>query len=232
MAYEALYILQDYLPVVYSNLSVDQNRHRLPDSRESCEHTLLDLGADEFTVGRPHPMLDNELRVHRFLEEAADPGVGVILLDVVLGYGTHRDPAAELAPAIADVRAKAHAAGRHLEVLVALVGTDEDPQVLSNQAARLEEAGARVDTSHEQAVRCAGRLARWLNRSSDLPAARVGPPVDLATLQQPLAAVNVGLEAFAHSLKVQGASAIHVDWRPPAGGDERLMAILRRMKET
>ncbi len=61
----------------------------------------MDLGEDEFTVGRLHPMMDNELRIRRLYEEARDPEVAVIMLDVVIGYGSHPDPASEIAPAIA-----------------------------------------------------------------------------------------------------------------------------------
>ena len=64
---------------------------------KSREHTLVDLGDDDFTRGRPHPMIDHRLRNERLLAEAADPQVAVILLDVVLGYGAHPDPAAEMA---------------------------------------------------------------------------------------------------------------------------------------
>ena len=73
---------------------------KLENSLISQEHTIVDLGEDEFTVGRLHPMMDNELRIQRLETEAADPEVALILLDVVLGYGSHPDPASELAPAI------------------------------------------------------------------------------------------------------------------------------------
>jgi FdrA protein len=226
LATEALLLLQDYLPEVYSNIPL-KKEHRLENSLASQQHTIVDLGEDEFTVGRLHPMMDNDLRLRRLQQEAEDPEVAVILLDVVLGHGAHPDPASELAPAIARARAEVEAAGRTLEVIAVVVGTDEDPQDLEGQIRQLEEAGARVETSNEAAVRAAGRLLRRL-----APAPNVwGPkPVDLSVLQQPLAAINVGLESFTESLKAQGAAVIQVDWRPPAGGNERLMAILQRMK--
>ena len=95
----------------------------------------------------------------------------------------------------------------------------------------LQEAGARVECSSERATRYVGRLVRGLEqRTAGQPAGCALPEVGLAVLREPLAVVNVGLEVFAQSLKAQGARVIHVDWRPPAGGDERLMSILRRMK--
>lgn len=226
LAYEALLILQGYLPAVYSNTPLKE-AYRLPDSLVSQGHTIVDLGEDEFTVGRLHPMLDNDLRIRRLQQEADDPEVAVILLDVVLGYGAHPDPAGELAPAIAQARARAEAAGRHLEVVAAVVGTDEDPQGLQDQVRKLEEAGAHVETEHGAAVRYAARLVQALDQGST---AAVLTPLDLATFTAPLAAINVGLESFTESVIAQGAAAVHVDWKPPAGGNQRLMAILERMR--
>jgi FdrA protein len=171
--------------------------------------------------------MDNDLRIRRLQQESNDPKVAVILLDVVLGYGAHLDPAGELAPAIAAARTAAEKAGRHLAVVAVVVGTDEDPQDLEAQIRQLENAGARVELSNDAAVRYVGRLLRSLN---PLPAVRAHPPVDLSVLHQPLAAINVGLGSFTESLLAQDAPVIQVDWRPPAGGNERLMAILERMK--
>jgi FdrA protein len=234
LAYEALLILQDYVPAVYSNVPLNKD-YRLGNSMVSQEHTIVDLGEDEFTVGRLHPMMDNDLRIRRLQQEADDPKVAVILLDVVLGYGAHPDPASELAPAIAKARAGAEEAGQHLEVAAVVVGTDEDPQGFDAQVQQLKAAGAQVETSNEAAVRYVGRLVRALNpQSPTCPEQRrriPNPqPVDLAVLHQPLAAINVGLESFTESLMAQDAPVIQVDWRPPAGGNEKLMAILERMR--
>jgi FdrA protein len=229
LAYEAQHILQNYVPVVYSNAPLHKE-HKLANSLVSQQHTIVDLGEDEFTVGRLHPMMDNDLRIRRLHQEANDPEVAVILLDVVLGYGSHPDPASELAPAIAQARAQAEQAGRYLQVVAVVTGTDEDPQDMSVQIQQLQTAGARVETSNEAMVRYAGRLLQALNSAASPPAASVNP-VDLAVLQRPLAAINVGLESFAVNLTAQGAQAIQVDWRPPAGGNEKLMAILERMKK-
>ena len=200
----------------------------------SQAHTIVDLGEDEFTVGRLHPMMDNDLRIRRLQQEADDPEVAVILLDVVLGYGAHPNPAGELAPAITRARVGAEEAGRHLEVVAVVVGTDEDPQGFDAQVQQLKAAGARVETSNEAAVRYVGRLVRALNQPPEKDAPERGAEsirnVDLAVLHQPLAAINVGLESFTESLMAQDAPVIQLDWRPPAGGNEKLMAILERMR--
>ena len=226
LAYEALLLLQDYLPRVYSNVPLTEDS-RLANSMISQEHTLIDLGEDEFTVGRLHPMMDNDLRIRRLQQEAEDEEVALILLDLVLGDGAHPDPAGELAPAIARARTAAQEAGRYLEVVAVVVGTGEDPQDLASQMEQLEAAGARVELSNEAAVRYVGQLLRGRQQQSEWE----GPkPVELDVLRQPLAAINVGLAVFAESLQAQGAEVLHVDWRPPAGGNERLMAILQRLK--
>ena len=212
LAAEALAGLQALLGPVYSNLSAGLG---LEDPLVSREHTLLDLGEDEFTVGRLHPMIDNDLRIRRIRQEAEDPEVAMILLDVVLGEGAHPDPAGELAPVIKEVRAE-----HGVEIVVVLIGTDEDPQGLDAQREQLVEAGAQVFDDTVNAV--------------DLVVTRLTVPrfesVDADFLGQPLAAINVGLESFYDSLTDQGAAAVHVDWKPPAGGDERMQAILQKMK--
>jgi FdrA protein len=224
LAYEVLRGLAAVLSPVWSNTPLTESQ-RLADPARSQGHTILDLGADELTVGRLHPMIDQELRLRRLRQEAADPEIALILLDLVLGYGAHADPAGELAPVIADVLEAARSAGRELDVAAVIIGTDEDPQDLAGQIETLERAGARV-------FRSVGKLV-------DYAARRFGPvrhgegegsPVPLADLGGPLAAVNVGLESFYDSLVSQGARAVHVEWKPPAGGDEKLARILARMK--
>ncbi len=227
LAYEAQYLLQGYLPRVWANAPLNKENH-ISNSLISQEHTIIDLGEDEFTVGRLHPMMDNELRIRRLFQEANDPEVAVIMLDVVIGYGSHPDPASELAPAIVKAKATAAAAGRHLEVVAVVTGTDEDPQNFAGQIGQLRAAGAWVDASNEAVVRYAGRILRALNPQYLIP--DIPSPVDLATLQKPLSAINIGLESFSENLVAQGVPAVQVDWRPPAGGNEKLLRILERMK--
>jgi len=110
-------------------------------------HTFIDLGDDRYTRGRPHPMIDPEIRNAHIAAAAADPAVGVILLDVVLGYGAHADPAGILLK----VSAKT--------VVASVTGTDQDPQVRSRQVAKLREAGVLVAPSNAQAAELAAALA-------------------------------------------------------------------------
>ncbi|HKV45329.1 MAG TPA: protein FdrA, partial [bacterium] len=108
---EAVWLLQSVLRPLHSNVAGGATRPLTAYARSQA-HTVLDLGADEFTVGRLHPMLDPTLRARRLMQEAADPETGVILLDVVLGEGVHADPAGALAPAIEAAGRLAGEAGR------------------------------------------------------------------------------------------------------------------------
>nr|MCW1970921.1 acyl-CoA synthetase FdrA [Anaerolineae bacterium] len=219
LAYEALLALQVVLSPIYSNSPI-RPEQALPDARHSQGHCIIDMGEDEFTQGRLHRMMDYDLRLRRLRQEAADPTVGLVLLDVVLGEGSHADPASELAPVIAEVKAARPA----LEIAVIVIGTDEDAQGRQAQIARLADAGARIYTSVDAA---ADAIAQAYPASPLM----LDAPVALPSLNQaPLTAINVGLTSFYDSLRTQGAHAAHVDWRPPAAGNERLAGILARMK--
>jgi FdrA protein len=121
---------------------------------------VVDLGDDEFTRGRPHPMLDPEARAARVRQAGGSADVSVLLLDLVLGRAVHPDPAAPLAAAIYDARRAATGAGRALLAVASVVGTDGDPQGLRGQIATLEGAGIEVLPSNAQAARFAALLIR------------------------------------------------------------------------
>ena len=190
----------------------------------------MDLGEDEFTVGRLHPMMDNELRIKRLAAEADDPETALILMDVVLGYGSHPDPASELAPAISSARKTAEKNGRRLDVVVTLSGTETDPQGRDAQQQKLLDAGAKVFLSSDAAVRYAGRLLSALNQPEAEGKSSDFTPVDLASLTGKFSAINVGLDSFTDSLQGQDAEVIQVDWKPAAGGNADMLALLEKMK--
>jgi FdrA protein len=158
LCYEAQVIWKDLLrSPVYSNTPLPGGQS-LPDSTKSCEHTAVDLGEEEFTVGRPHPMIDNELRIRRLLQEAQDPQVAVIMLDVVIGYGAHPDPGLELGKAVEQVRVSARKAGRELLVVASVTGTEGDPQGFDHTISTLEDAGAIVCNSNAAAAFLTGMI--------------------------------------------------------------------------
>ena len=156
--YEALLLLSEALGPIASNTPLEPGC-RLADVWHSRGHTAIDLGDDVFTRGRPHPMIDQTLRIERLQKEAADPEVAVILFDVVLGYGAHADPAAELGPALEAAQAAAASAGRQVAFVGSVCGTAADPQDLGRQEAALRNAGVLLAESNAQAVRLAARIA-------------------------------------------------------------------------
>ena len=155
---EAALLLSEHVAPVYSNTPIG-GAEPLADIWHSRAHTLIDLGDDVFTRGRPHPMIDHRLRNERIAIEARDPQTAVLLLDVVLGYGSHPDPAAAMAPAVAAAIAQATEAGRRLAVIGFVCGTEADPQDLKRQQATLTEAGMILTKTNAQAVRLAARIA-------------------------------------------------------------------------
>ena len=154
---EAMRIWSASLGDIWSNGPL-KPEFRLPDSNQSYSHCALDLGEEEFTVGRPHPMIDNDLRIRRLLQEAADPEVAVVQLDLVLGYGAHPDPASELAPAIREARDMAARDSRDLLIVGALTGTDADPQNLASQTRAFEGAGMLLLPSNAAASQLAALI--------------------------------------------------------------------------
>ena len=166
LCYEAQVIWRDLLKSpVHSNAPLPGGS-LLANSTKSHEHTTVDLGEEEFTVGRPHPMIDNDLRIRRLLQEARDPQVAVILLDVVIGYGAHPDPASELGKAVEDAKALARrdpankrgASGRELLVVASVTGTEGDPQGLSRTISTLTQKGVIVCDSNAAAARLTSML--------------------------------------------------------------------------
>jgi FdrA protein len=162
LAHEAVLILRRLVGDVATNL----------EPRSEGLHQVVDLGSDEFTVGRAHPMLDPTSRIEAIERAGKEPLVAVLLLDVVLGLGASADPAGDIAPAVQAARAEARAQGRTLAIVASVVGTDGDPQGTSGQIERLEAAGAWVLPSNAQAARAAACIAGG-ERALDLVVAEV-----------------------------------------------------------
>lgn len=154
---ESMVIASAALGPIRSNIPLDPAL-LLGPTMSAPAHLMIDFGDDSLTVGRAHPMIDPTIRLEHLERMAADPDTAVILMDVVLGHGAESDPAAKLAPAIGLAIAAARDAGRELPIVVACVGTENDPQSLTRQATALAAAGAEVFLSNAQAVRRAVSL--------------------------------------------------------------------------
>jgi FdrA protein len=151
---ESILIATKALGPVQSNIPLSSEL-ALGSDLAADGHSMVDFGDDALTAGRAHPMIDPTLRLEHLARVAADPSTAVVLMDVVLGHGAEPDPASSLAPA---VRAAKESAGGGLPIVVACVGTEEDPQQLSRLASALAAAGAEVFLSNAQATRRAIEL--------------------------------------------------------------------------
>lgn len=151
LCYESLVILGRTVGEVRSNTPInDAWGLPAPDGSHQC----LDLGEEEYTRGRPHPMIDAEARLELLREHASDPDVGVVILDVVLGYGANADPAAALAPACAEAMADGGP-----QVVAYVLGTERDPQGFADQRDQMLRAGCIVTETAARASLVAAALA-------------------------------------------------------------------------
>jgi FdrA protein len=241
LAYEALWLLRQSLGKTASNLDGTFN------TTGGAGHVVLDLGAEEFTGGRPHPMIDPQLRHHQILDIARQPEVAVVLCDVMLGWGAHPDPASALAAAWKEAKGTAIAEGRQMICIAAVCGTPEDPQGYDQQCRVLRESGIILAESNAQAVRLAAAIvdvrtgavsAEPVAEGIKLEPPTPGPESRLPEVPAHLPAllatgprvINLGLELFAAQLTACGVPVVHADWRPPAGGDTRLASLLERLR--
>ncbi|UUX35315.1 bifunctional FdrA/YlbE family protein [Fundicoccus culcitae] len=200
---------------------------------------VMDLGDDIYTQGKPHPMIDPEVRVNKLKEVMQDETTGVVLIDVVLGYGSHSDMAGALAPSIKTALEEAKAAGRDFYVIGSIVGTPQDPQDYQATLNTLEEAGVIVAPSNEQAVRYALKL---MGKEVVFPdkqfVAYTGEKVALETVSESThdlfntapRVINIGLKSFTEPILEFGGQALQFTWRPRAGGNKKLIRILNELE--
>jgi FdrA protein len=197
-----------------------------PDSKHadgymlrSNGHRIIDLGDDVYTIGRPHPMIDPQIRNEMIQNLATDPTIGVLLIDVVLGFGAHADPAGEVVRAVMALRA-ARGDKSPIAVIATVTGTTEDPQDCSNQFAMLEEVGIKIAASVRSAVLLAVRAITAQSQSHGAPP---------ALLRAPPAVINIGLRSFADDLHANGSQVVHEQWEP-VEGDEGLRRLAASMQ--
>lgn len=224
LAYEAIGALKDILPEIYSNISLDKNL-KLKDVFKSEGHTILDLGEDEFTIGKLHPMMDSDLRIRCLLKEANDENVAVIILDIVLGFCAHPNTGFEFAAAIKKAKELALFSGRHLPIIALVVGTENDPQNRDQQIAYLQESGAIIVRSTEDLVYTVNEILAPQN------VLLTNCKLNETAFTQPIHIINIGLEVFSNAFKQQGVPCVQVEWSPPANGNEYLISLLAELKD-
>jgi FdrA protein len=155
--FEAAMIISEILPStdnLWTNVKLEHT-NLIDNPYKSKEHTLIDMGADEFTVGKPHPMIDQTERTRRFLEEINDPQTVVILMDFILGWGSHEDPVSDMQEAFI----KWNALNRKIPIVSHVCGTELDPQDYNKSISRLTSNGVYVMSTNAQAARLAALIA-------------------------------------------------------------------------
>ncbi len=154
---EAILLLQDMIADLHANVSFG-NCRKLPSPHASIKNTLIDMGDEEFTKGKPHPVIDPSILKERLWKEGSDPEVAVILFDLLLGYGAHPDPVSTIEETLAAIRQKAKEEGRYLSIVASICGSTRDPQGFEEQKGRLEALGVRVLPSSAQAAIASGLI--------------------------------------------------------------------------
>lgn len=183
-------------------------------------HRIIDLGDDFYTQGKPHPMIDPSTRNQQIAALAQKDDVGVLLLDVVIGYGAQMDSAQTLAKEIKALREN-RSSNSPIAVIATVTGTEQDPQVRSEQIAYLEEAGMAVMNSLPEAVTLACNI--------------ISPPVIAfpqkeQDILQSVSVINAGVRSFADDLQANDIPVVHYQWAPVAGGNKKLANILKKLK--
>lgn len=203
-------------------------------------YEVVDLGDDMYTQGKPHPMIDPEVRINKILECAKDPATGVILLDCMLGYGCHPDMAGALAPAIREAQEIAAADGRKLYFVGSVCGTRQDPQDYDLAVATLKDCGVLVEESNARAIRLALKLKGI--EFAEEKRGHVECPVDAEPLPEPdekimellntkPRVINVGVQSFNDSIAEYQGTSVQFDWKPMAGGNKHLIHLINELNK-
>ena len=154
---EAVTLLQEFVPNMQSNIAFGKV-DLLADRHQSVRNSLVDMGDEVFTKGKPHPVMDPSILVDRMIQEAHDPEVGVILFDLLYGHAIHADPVGAIEEALKEIRRIEVEEGRHICMIASLCGTDIEPQDVADQARRLKEYGVILEPSNAKAALLAGLI--------------------------------------------------------------------------
>ena len=202
-------------------------------------NVVVDLGDDAYTQGKPHPMIDPAKRIECMQEAVDDPSTGVVLLDIMLGYGSHADMAGSLIPTIKELQAKADAAGRKVFFIATVCGTRRDYQGYDEAVNKLKEAGVIVCENNklacQTAIHAIGRDFQEPEkeiRAKEVVACEKHTPAE--TLKELLSEkpriINIGLKSFAEVVEEFGCEVVQYDWAPPAGGNVKLIKTLNFLR--
>lgn len=195
-------------------------------------YEVVDLGDDMYTQGKPHPMIDPEVRIEFMKKMASQPETGVILFDVVLGYGCHADMVGALLPAIEAIKALR---GDELYFVSTVVGTEKDPQDYHEAVRNLKNAGVFVADSNAQAVEIALALKgvkrqepEKTMRKVDVKPVTIPHPSDavIKLITEKPKVINIGLDSFNQSIRDFSGESVQYQWKPRAGGNKKMIKLL------
>ena len=154
---EAVLLLNRMVPKLHSNIAFG-GAELLHDPKVSEGNSLVDMGDEVFTRGRPHPAIDPSILTDRLLADGTDPETAVILFDLLLGHATHPDPVSTIRDTLIEIRERSRVEGRHLCIVAELCGTEKDPQNTDRQKKAMEELGIHVFYSNSRAAILAGMV--------------------------------------------------------------------------
>jgi len=224
---------------VYSNIPIKNNYHLNSKSKEEG-HVLIDIGEEQFTMGRAHPVID--LLQYRLAIKNlyTDPQVAILMFDVILGPGANPDPADYITRVLSEVGSETKT---HPILIANVCGTEHDPQILHKQQEKLRNAGVIVMNSITQSVLLAARILGFdkIEKSYINPLSKY-TPIKNSTIQEsespkqnnfaaPMEVINLGIASFGEALQNQGVNVHQIDWLPPADGDLRVLKCFDVIEE-
>ncbi|HHW7506347.1 TPA: acyl-CoA synthetase FdrA [Mannheimia haemolytica] len=235
LAGEAAMLLKDALNIEGSGAKADGFMFK------QCGHIVVDLGDDVYTQGKPHPMIDPAKRIESMREAVDDATTGVILFDIVLGYGSHEDMATALIPTINELQQKAKAQHREVAFVATVCGTRSDYQGYDETVRKLVESGVEVCETNKSAVEKSLALlglhfdepvkpiqAKTAVQGENAPASESL----LRLLSEKPKIINIGLKSFADVAEKFGCQVVQFNWQPPAGGNIQLIKALNFLNES
>ncbi|WP_434778259.1 acyl-CoA synthetase FdrA [Neisseria sp. Ec49-e6-T10] len=190
-------------------------------------HSVIDLGDDVYTVNRAHPMIDPSVRNELILKAGTDPKTAVVVMDMVIGFGAHENPAEQAAQTIEAARAQRKAEDGQVTYIAAICGTDEDYQDIRLQKKILKDAGVMLLSNNREAIEAAVRITQQTEPYKQLTSSTEQTST---LIQDGPKVINIGLRSFADDLLKSKANVVQVNWAPPAGGDEQLIKALDQLQ--
>lgn len=214
LASEAAMLLAQKLNV---SVSKDHDKGIMLDAKG---HKIIDLGDDYYTVGRPHPMIDPSIREQEIANLGKQTNIGILLLDLVIGYGANANPAESIILGI-EKATKQRTADNPLITIATVTGSEQDPQCRSTQIEALRAANVIVMDNLPEAILLATKLITPKQPDNEY---HKYPLLDKVSV------INAGLRSFAEDLQSSGIPVVHYQWSPIAGGNQKLANILKKLQ--